>query len=77
MTTKRKQRKPDPDTLEMAGNVVVVTTLQELGSKSVLGLYQQRWQTGLAFNRMKSLPGMRKKKKNRQVYKTGSRGSCW
>lgn len=58
MTAKRKQRKPDPEALEMAGYVVVVTTLQELSPISILGLYRHRWQIELAFKRMKSLLGV-------------------
>ena len=64
MTAKRKQRKPDPEALEMAGYVVVVTTLQELNPVSVLGLYRHRWQTELAFRRMKSLLGVGHLKKS-------------
>lgn len=42
MTAKRKQRKPEPEALEMAGYVVVVTILQELNPVSVLTSLAER-----------------------------------
>jgi len=51
----RKGRKLQPDTLEAAGYVVVLTTLPEVSAQQILELYRHRWQIELAFKRLKSL----------------------
>lgn len=51
----RKGRKLQPETLEAAGYVVVLTTLPDLSAQQVLELYRHRWQIELAFKRLKSL----------------------
>ncbi|WP_413038065.1 transposase [Pseudomonas marginalis] len=45
-------------TVEAAGYVVVVTTLNCLDAQGILALYRHRWQVELAFKRMKSLLGL-------------------
>jgi hypothetical protein len=49
-----------PDTLEMAEYVVVLTSLslKELSAKEALGLYRGRWQIELVFKVLKSLLGI-------------------
>lgn len=56
-TATRKGRNLQPDTLEAAGYVVVLTTLLEttVSAGQVLELYRHRWQIELAFKRLKSL----------------------
>ena len=56
-TATRKGRDLQPDTLEAAGYVVVLTTLLEttVSAGQVLELYRHRWQIELAFKRLKSL----------------------
>ena len=44
-----------PQTLEAAGYVVVLTTLQQIDPQTILELYRHRWQVELAFKRLKSL----------------------
>lgn len=44
-----------PQTLEMAGYLVVLTTLNDVEPKAILELYRYRWQIELAFKRLKSL----------------------
>lgn len=51
----RKGRELQPDTLEAAGYVVVLTTLLEVPPARILELYRHRWQIELAFKRLKSL----------------------
>jgi hypothetical protein len=51
----KRQRNLQPDTLEAAGYVVVLTTLSEVSARQVLELYRHRWQIELAFKRLKSL----------------------
>jgi hypothetical protein len=51
----RKGRNLQPDTLEAAGYVVVLTTLSDVSAQQVLELYRHRWQIELAFKRLKSL----------------------
>jgi hypothetical protein len=51
----RKGRELQPDTLEAAGYVVVLTTLPEVPPARILELYRHRWQIELAFKRLKSL----------------------
>lgn len=51
----RKGRNLQPDTLEAAGYVVVLTTLPDVSAQQVLELYRHRWQIELAFKRLKSL----------------------
>jgi Transposase DDE domain len=51
----RKGRNLQPDTLEAAGYVVVLTTLPEASARQILELYRHRWQIELGFKRLKSL----------------------
>ncbi|MDZ7652613.1 MAG: IS4 family transposase [Burkholderiaceae bacterium] len=51
----RKGLETKPQTLEMAGYVVVLTTLQDVEPEAILELYRFRWQIELAFKRLKSL----------------------
>jgi hypothetical protein len=52
---KKKQRQLKPATLEAAGYVIVLTTLQDVAAQTVMELYRVRWQIELAFKRLKSL----------------------
>jgi hypothetical protein len=53
---RKKGQKVRPQTLELAGYVLVLTTLRpEVSTTEVLRLYRARWQIELAFKRMKSL----------------------
>lgn len=54
-TAKRKGRKLRPRTMEMAGYVVVVSTLCDQDPGRLMELYRHRWQIELAFKRLKSL----------------------
>ena len=54
-TAKRKSRTLLPETIEMAGYVVVLTTMAEASAEQILELYRHRWQIELAFKRLKSL----------------------
>ena len=54
-TAIRKGRTLQPDTLEAAGYVVVLTTLHDVPADLILELYRYRWQIALAFKRLKSL----------------------
>jgi hypothetical protein len=51
----KKQHELQPDTLEAAGYVVVLTTLKQVSARCILELYRHRWQIELAFKRLKSL----------------------
>jgi hypothetical protein len=51
----KKGRTLQPDTLEGAGYVVVLTTLRDVPAEQILELYRYRWQIELAFKRLKSL----------------------
>jgi len=51
----KRQRNVQPDTLEAAGYVVVLTTLKRVCARQILELYRHRWQIELAFKRLKSL----------------------
>ena len=59
----RKKKQLQPETIEAAGYVVVVTTLDCLDAQGVLALYRHRWQVELAFKRMKSLLGLSRLRK--------------
>jgi hypothetical protein len=59
----KRQRQLQPETIEAAGYVVVVTTLNDLNAEEILALYRHRWQVELAFKRMKSLLGLSRLKK--------------
>lgn len=50
-----KGRTLQPETLEAAGYVIVLTTLCEVEPVLILELYRYRWQIELAFKRLKSL----------------------
>jgi Transposase DDE domain len=52
---RRKGRKVQPQTLEVAGYVIVLTTLTEPDAAQIMELYRRRWQIELAFKRLKSL----------------------
>ena len=52
---RKKQRSVQPETLEAAGYVSVVTTLTEPSAAAIIELYRRRWQIELAFKRLKSL----------------------
>jgi hypothetical protein len=54
-TAARKGRTLQPETLEAAGYVIVLTTLPGVAPALVLELYRHRWQIELAFKRLKSL----------------------
>jgi IS4 transposase len=52
----RKSEKVDPRTLEAAGYIFVLTSLEEsITAAQVLHLYRFRWQVELAFKRLKSI----------------------
>lgn len=51
----KKGQALQPETLEMAGYVVVLTTLDEPCAASILELCRHRWQIELTFKRLKSL----------------------
>jgi hypothetical protein len=51
----KKQNILQPQTLEAAGYVIVLTTLMEPAADTILELYRCRWQVELAFKRLKSL----------------------
>jgi IS4 transposase len=55
--SKKGRQKPTPDTLFLAGFLMVFTTLspQILSSQTVLELYKCRWQIEMAIKRLKSL----------------------
>jgi hypothetical protein len=54
----RKGRQVQPETLELAEYIMVLTTLgEETPPAQVLELYRSRWQVELAFKRIKSLLG--------------------
>lgn len=52
---RKKQRNVQPQTLEAAGYVIVVTTLTEPSAAAIMEFYRRRWQIELAFKRLKSL----------------------
>jgi hypothetical protein len=52
---KKKGRAVQPQTLEAARYVIVVTTLAEPDAAEIMEFYRRRWQIELAFKRLKSL----------------------
>lgn len=54
-TAARKGRDLQPETLEAAGYIVVLTTLPGTPASQILEMYRHRWQIELAFKRLKSL----------------------
>ena len=52
---RKKNRSVQPQTLEGAGYVIVVTTLIEPDAAAIMEFYRRRWQIELAFKRLKSL----------------------
>ena len=56
---KKKQRKPNPETLEMHRYIVLATSLPEsIRGEQVMELYRNRWQIEIAFKRLKSIIGL-------------------
>jgi hypothetical protein len=54
----KKKRQVQPETLEMAEYIAVLTTLgEETTATQILEMYRARWQVELAFKRMKTLLG--------------------
>jgi hypothetical protein len=51
----KKQRTPMPETIEVAGYVIVLTTLMQPSAEAIMEFYRRRWQIELAFKRLKSL----------------------
>lgn len=51
----RKQKQPDPRSLEAAGYVCVVSNADSFTAAELLGLYRFRWQVELEFKRLKGL----------------------
>ena len=51
----KKGRNLQPDTLEAAGYIVVLTTLPDVPTDQILEMYRHRWQIELTFKRLKSL----------------------
>ena len=51
----KKHRNVQPQTLEAAGYVIVVTTPREPSAAAIMEFYRRRWQVELAFKRLKSL----------------------
>lgn len=49
------RKPPQADTVEAAGYVIVLTTLQDVTPQTILELYRHRWRIELAFKRLKSL----------------------
>jgi len=56
----RQSKKPDPRSLEYAGYVCLLTSLEPatVDTETVLELYRFRWQIEIAFKRMKGLQGL-------------------
>ncbi len=52
---KRKGKTPDARSLEAAGWIILVTSLDDVPANDILALYRLRWQIELAFKRLKSL----------------------
>jgi hypothetical protein len=52
---RKKGRSVQPQTLEAAGYVIVVTTLTKPTAAAIMEFYRRRWQIELAFKRLKSL----------------------
>jgi hypothetical protein len=52
---RKKQHTPMPETLEVAGYVIVLTTLMEPSAQAIMEFYRRRWQIELSFKRLKSL----------------------
>jgi len=55
---KRRGKTPDPRSLEAAGWIILITSLQDVAADDILALYRLRWQIELAFKRLKSLAGL-------------------
>lgn len=60
---------PQPQTEEMSGYIMVLTTLDAQGHAcaAVLGVYRCRWQAELVFKRLKSLLGMGELRKQNEA----------
>lgn len=54
-TAARKKRRLPPETLEVAGYILVLTTRTETDAANILELYRYRWQIERAFKRLRSL----------------------
>lgn len=55
---KRRGRTPDARSLEAAGWIILITSLDGVAADDILALYRLRWQIELAFKRLKSLAGL-------------------
>jgi hypothetical protein len=56
---KKKQKKINPNTLELHRYIVLATSLdQQISAKLILELYRFRWQIEIAFKRLKSIIGL-------------------
>jgi len=52
---RKKGQTVQPQTMESAGYVLVVTTLSQPSAQAIMEFYRRRWQIELAFKRLKSL----------------------
>lgn len=56
---KKKQRRIDPDTLEMHKYIILITSLPStIDVYKIMELYRQRWQIEISFKRLKSILGL-------------------
>lgn len=55
---KRRGRTADARSLEAAGWIILITSLNDFAADDILALYRLRWQIELAFKRLKSLAGL-------------------
>lgn len=56
---KKKQRKIDPETLELHRYVILATSLPDsINARLIMELYRTRWQIEIAFKRLKSIMGL-------------------
>jgi hypothetical protein len=55
---KRRGKTPDARSLEAAGWIILITSLDGVAADDILALYRLRWQIELAFKRLKSLAGL-------------------
>ncbi len=56
---RKKQRKIDPNTIELHRYIILMTSLpDEITTEEILELYRLRWQIEIAFKRLKSIFGL-------------------